>query len=102
MTSCTSKGTDSYFELIVKALKDHISSLEKQFRDQQCSIQKLLRKIDQNSCSYSTDTIILPTNVSQCNINKHIGTDHQSDHIICSSVNDSANSDKENMRTLLT
>ena len=101
MTSCTSKGIDSYFELIVKAVKDHISSLEKQFRDKQCSIHKLLRKSDQNSCSYSTDTIILPTNVSQCNINKDIDTDHQSGHIICSSVNDSMNSDKENMGTLL-
>ena len=38
------KGSDSYFELILKSLKDHNASLKNQLKDKQYIIQELLRK----------------------------------------------------------
>ena len=81
-TTSSSEGIDSYFELVVKTLKDHIANLEKQLRDKQYIIGELLRKSDQNYCGYTTDTIIPSSEDNQCNINKGIDTDNQWDHII--------------------
>lgn len=57
-----------------------------------------MTKSDQNSCSYTTDTIMSSTRVSQFNINKYINTDYQSDHIINSNMNSSINTAKENTK----
>ena len=45
------KGTDSYLELALKSLRDHIVSLENQLRDKQYIIEELLKKSYQSSCS---------------------------------------------------
>lgn len=47
-----------------------------------------MRKSYQNSCGYTTDTIIPSTKVCQYNSNKDINRDYQSDHIINSNIND--------------
>lgn len=52
-TNCTSEGTGSYFQL-----KDHIASFEKQLRDKQYIMQKLLRKSDRNASNYTNDIVI--------------------------------------------
>ena len=43
-SNCIDKGTDSYFELVLKSLKNHIFSLENQFKDKQYIIQELLKE----------------------------------------------------------
>ena len=47
------KGTDSYFELFLKSLRDHIASLENQLKDKQFVTEELLRKIYQTFCNYT-------------------------------------------------
>ena len=47
------KGTDSYFELFLKSLRDHIARLENQLKDKQFIIEELIRKIYQSFCNYS-------------------------------------------------
>ena len=45
------KGTDSYLDLVLKSLRDHIVSLENQLRDKQYIIEELLKKSYQSSCN---------------------------------------------------
>ena len=52
-SNCTDKGTDSYFELVLKSGKDHIASLEKQLMYKQYIIEELLRKSYQTSRNYT-------------------------------------------------
>ena len=41
----SNRVTDSYFELVLKSLKDHIVSLENQLRNKQYIIEELLKKL---------------------------------------------------------
>ena len=43
-SNCVDKGADSYFELVLKSLKDLIVSLENQLRDKQYIVEELSKK----------------------------------------------------------
>ena len=43
-SNCVDNGTDGYFELVLKSLRDHIVSLENQLRDKQYIIDELFKK----------------------------------------------------------
>ena len=42
--NCVDKGADSYFDLVLKSLKDRIVSLENQLRDKQYIVEELSEK----------------------------------------------------------
>ena len=44
-TNTSNRVTDSYFELVLKSLKDHIVSLENQLRNKQYIIEEFLKKL---------------------------------------------------------
>ena len=44
-SNCIDKDTDSYIELVLKSLKDHIFSLENQLTDKQYIIDELFKKV---------------------------------------------------------
>ena len=86
------KGTDSYLELILKSLRDHIVSLENQLRDKQYIIEELLKKSYQSSCNCTV------ANSNLINAQKYHTKYTENPMISSSNVNDSVNFVKDNIK----
>ena len=90
-SNCVDNGTDGYFELVLKSLRDHIVSLENQLRDKQYIIEELFKKNYQSSCNCTV------ANSNLINAQKY--TKYTENPMIPSSiVNDSVNFVKDNIK----
>ena len=89
--SNTDNGSDGYFELVLKFLRDHIVSLENQLRDKQYIIEELFKKNYQSSsnCPVANSNLI--------NAQKYIKYT-ENPMIPSSIVNDSVNFVEDNIK----
>ena len=91
-SNCVDNGTDGYFELVLKSLRDHIVSLENQLRDKQYIIEELFKKNYQSSCNCTV------ANSNLINAQKYHTKYTENPTIQSSNVNASVNFVEDNIK----